>query len=522
MRALRDLRFRTKLLALPVVAAAGYLAALLVVVQFGRSDQRLIARARSIDYPSLEVSHDLARTLTVLQSELQAAIPAGDVSAVDETERLREHFLKVLTDGEAKGFVGPGVRRDLGGSFQKYYELTTGTSRRMIAGDSDTAVVVAMHQSAAEYRALEAALQKQTAQSRNAMSAAFESVQANQSATTRSIVIVLLLALGLISMPFVYLSNSVVRPLNHVMRAAQSLAEGELDVRIEVTSADESGMVLSALQQMAAKLGAVITEVQESAATVSNASVQISASAADLSQSTNEQAASAELVTSALDQMRASVEQNADNSRNMERVTTQALIDAEQSARSVRESVRAMNAITERIGFVEEIAFQTNLLSLNAAIEAARAGEHGRGFSVVAAEVRKLAEKSGMAAKEIRVLAANTSEAAKHSSSTIEALGPSIRNAAELVREVAAASQEQAQGVVRMIRAVGESELATQRSAASAEELAATSEELSYRAGALRQLMGFFRRHDDTKSDDSVTVEAPVMPLRAVRAQRAS
>jgi methyl-accepting chemotaxis protein len=205
--------------------------------------------------------------------------------------------------------------------------------------------------------------------------------------------------------------------------------------------------------------------------------------------------------------MSASITQNAENSRQMESMALQGAKDAEESAASVKETMLAMQAIAEKVSIVEEIAYQTNLLALNAAIEAARAGDHGRGFAVVATEVRKLAERSQAAAKEIGGLAGSCVRLAERSESLLEKLVPSIRRTTDLVQEVAAASAEQSSGVAQINRALGQVDHVTQRNASSAEELSSTAEEMASQADAMRRqaeavlkqaeslhrLMAFFR-----------------------------
>jgi methyl-accepting chemotaxis protein len=162
-----------------------------------------------------------------------------------------------------------------------------------------------------------------------------------------------------------------------------------------------------------------------------------------------------------------------------------------------------MKAIAEKISIVEEIAYQTNLLALNAAIEAARAGEHGRGFAVVATEVRRLAERSEMAAKEIGNLAGSSVKISERSGSLLTELVPTIKKTAELVQEVSAASSEQSSGVAQINRAMSQVDQVTQRNASAAQELASTSEQMAAQSDSLRQLMTAFRLENrDTSNHD--------------------
>jgi methyl-accepting chemotaxis protein len=307
-------------------------------------------------------------------------------------------------------------------------------------------------------------------------------------AMTILILVVTLTSLGL----GIAITRSVAVPLGEIVKVAEQVAQGDLRVKVGAARGDEIGRLQSAIGDMVKSLGRVIGEIRNGSSALSSAASQVSATSQSLSQGTSEQAAAVEEVSSSLEEFSSGINQNADNAKRMEQMAVQSARDAGDAGGVVRESVSAMNAIAGRIGLIEEIAYQTNLLALNAAIEAARAGEHGRGFSVVATEVRKLAERSQVAAKEIRNVASSSVDVATRAGARLDELVPSIQRSTDFTQEVAAASTEQAAGVAQMNRSMLQVDQITQRNATASEELAAAAEEMSTQAEALRELASFF------------------------------
>jgi methyl-accepting chemotaxis protein len=281
--------------------------------------------------------------------------------------------------------------------------------------------------------------------------------------------------------------------INEVVRVMGAMATGDLTQTVEGDYQGSFGEMKQYVNSTVGKLSQVVTEVNGGAESLAGASEEVSATAQSLSQAASEQAAGVEETSASVEQMTASISQNTENAKITDTMAAKAATDAAEGGEAVKATVAAMKQIAQKIGIIDDIAYQTNLLALNAAIEAARAGEHGKGFAVVAAEVRKLAERSQVAAQEIGTVATNSVELAERAGKLLDEIVPSIKKTSDLVQEITAASEEQSSGVGQINSAVGQLSQTTQQNASSSEELAATAEEMSSQAEQLQQAMAFFK-----------------------------
>jgi methyl-accepting chemotaxis protein len=274
-------------------------------------------------------------------------------------------------------------------------------------------------------------------------------------------------------------------------RIAGLVAEGDLSMDVALAPGDTDSMMAS-IKGMVGKLGEIIGQTRTASDNLVGASEQLSSTAQSLSQGASEQAASVEETSASMEEMSASIAQNNENAKITGDIATRTAKDTLDGGRAVEETVAAMKQIAHKISIIDDIAYQTNLLALNAAIEAGRAGEHGKGFAVVAAEVRKLAERSQVAAEEISQLATGSVALAEKAGTLLGAIVPSIQKTADLVQEISAASSEQNAGVGQINSAISQISQAIQQNAAASEELASTSEEMNAQAMELQGMMAFF------------------------------
>ncbi|HZW23665.1 methyl-accepting chemotaxis protein [Noviherbaspirillum sp.] len=325
-------------------------------------------------------------------------------------------------------------------------------------------------------------------------------------------------------------TRRITRPLNEAVKVAKRVADGDLTSEVKVTTQDETGELMKALQHMNDSLSKLVGEVRQGTETIASASREIASGNMDLSHHTQEQAASLQETASSMGQLTQTVRENAENAREANDLAATASQIAEKGGTVVSQVVQTMGSINESsrkivdiIGVIDGIAFQTNILALNAAVEAARAGEQGKGFAVVASEVRSLAQRSASAAKEIKQLIGDSVEKVDagarlvdQAGSTMNEVVASVKRVTGIMSEITAANQEQSSSIEQLNHMIVQMDGVTQQNAALVEEAAASAESMQNQASTLSQLVSVFKLNNSMPAPAQAAPESePSKPSKS-------
>jgi methyl-accepting chemotaxis protein len=296
-------------------------------------------------------------------------------------------------------------------------------------------------------------------------------------------------------------SNSITNRINKAVEQAKCISSGDLTSSIPIDSSDELAELGIALNQMNNVLKETVSGITSLVETVNETSEELINTSNNIAEGANNQASSLEEISSSMEEMTSTVEQNTFNAKKTALISDGSANNIQQSSDVLHKSVSYLNEIVNKISLINDISLQTNILALNAAVEAARAGEHGRGFAVVASEVRKLAERSRIAADEIGKVSKAGKDVAQEAGTKLSEHLPLVHQTADLVREITASSIEQSSGIEQINNAIQGLNNITQQNAKDASNIAENINNLSENSKKLAQLINFFKTESNTESE---------------------
>ncbi|MEC5319720.1 methyl-accepting chemotaxis protein [Brenneria populi subsp. brevivirga] len=453
------------------------------------------------------------------QAEINHQLELGKENSV-KVSQLMDYLQKHAVDERSLA-----VLRSIGDIRRDFLASANKLSGFIVAGDVESATKEYFNVTRVEQQKYKDKVAELIDSQDEKMSASANNVAESYQETliAMAIVVVASIIAGLVIA--LLITRSVTRPLQDALVVAENVAKGDLTSEIKTDRKDETGMLLTALQNMNASLRQIVTQVRDGAETISSAASQIAAGNQDLSARTEEQASSLEETASSMEQLTSTIKNTADNTVQATELAANTSDTVEKSGKMMEKVTQEMRGIrdssqrmAEIISVIDGIAFQTNILALNAAVEAARAGEQGRGFAVVASEVRALAQRSATAAKEIKELIDDSFNKVQDGMGLVEETGVTmnslvinVQGVNSIISEIAQASREQSDGINQINLAVGQIDTTTQQNAALVEESAAAALSLQEQAHNLTQTVSVFKLAA-AHSGGAVSRKAPALP----------
>ncbi len=489
---LKNLKFQYKIVIFPVFFIMFLIGLYFVSSFYDNKNEKLISQTQNIFLPSIENSIKLNNKLSTIQKSLQDAVASAEEYKLSETDTIAQNFtnlcLSLIEKTDAK-FVKDSIL-DL---FNSYYSNAKTVSKEMIAGDFSENLSQNITIMLSQYNNLDSLLNVLETNSRQQTNLHFAEIERNNKKSSNFNLFLLLFGSVIIMTISYFVIISVVKPIKKTVVYLKKMSDKNINFQIQEKRNDEIGELYRSINEININFRDIILNINDTATAVSDASNQLSSASEKILERANEQAATTEEVATSMEEMLAMINSNTQNAELTGKTSTKSANEMKQSNEIFVQTINSVSEISEKISIISEIADKTDILSINAAIEAARAGESGKGFSVVANEIRKLADKTKIASDEITKLSKNGQDISRIAGEKLKNAIPEIIKSAELVNNIVSAGKEQQSGVENINISVQQLTEITNENSASAEEMASSAEELSAQAKQLKELISVFK-----------------------------